>query len=94
MLATFGLERLETDLNRRTVSAGDVAKFLEEAGDADVSRLARDGMSYALDRLNQRLHERESAGIGPTVRTDLPTGVYIHRAVNPEFQRTPHAYRV
>jgi hypothetical protein len=97
MLATFGLERLETGLDRGTVSVTDVAKFLEQAEDVDVSTLARDGMSHALDRLNQRLHERESAATGRingTVTQGLPTRVYVHQTANTEFQRTPHAYRV
>ena len=64
MLATFGLERLESGLRRDIVSATDVAKFLEQAEPADVDTLARDGMSSALDSLNQRLHERESTQTG------------------------------
>ena len=64
MLATFGLERLEAGLRRDTVSATDVAKFLEQAEAADVDTLARDGMCSALDSLNQRLHERESTHNG------------------------------
>ncbi|WP_235632303.1 hypothetical protein [Mycolicibacterium rutilum] len=32
MVATFGLQRLEAGLQRDTVSATDVAKFLEQAG--------------------------------------------------------------
>ena len=51
MLATFGLERLESGLRRDTVSATDVAKFLEQAEAADVDTLARrvlnnGGISY------------------------------------------------
>jgi hypothetical protein len=97
MLATFGLERLETGLNRDTVSATDVAEFLEQAEPADVGALARDGMSHALDRLHQRLHERESMTNGRIAGGDspgLPTRLYVHHGVNPEFQRTPHANRV
>lgn len=97
MVATFGLERLETDLNRDTVSAMDVAKFLEQAEAVDVGTLARDGMGLALDRMNQRLHERESMGNGRNngaAAAALPTPEYIRRLANTEFQRTPHAYRV
>ncbi|MCV7280861.1 hypothetical protein H7J88_14530 [Mycolicibacterium flavescens] len=32
MVATFGLQRLEAGLQRDTVSATDVAKFLEQVG--------------------------------------------------------------
>ena len=61
MLATFGLERLETGLNRDTVSATDVAEFLEQARADDVHTLARDGMPQALACMHRRLHERDSA---------------------------------
>ncbi len=97
MLATFGLERLESGLNSCTVSATDVAKFLEQAEAVDVSTLARDGMGHALDRLNQRLHERESSGHGRldgVMTAGLPTRLYVEHAANTGFQRTPHAYRV
>ena len=97
MLATFGLERLESGLRRDTVSATDVAKFLEQAEAVDVDTLARDGMSRALDRLNQRLHERESTSNGVSAALSspgLPTRVYVHHRVNPEFQPTRHANRV
>jgi len=97
MLATFGLERLESGLNRDTVSATDVAKFLEQAEPVDVNTLARDGMSRALDHLHQRLpgpaptHNGRPAGTGTA---DLPTRPHLHHEVNPEFQPTRHANRV
>jgi hypothetical protein len=97
MVATFGLQRLEMSLNKETVSATDVAKFLAQAEAVDVDTLARDGMGPALAGLNRRLHERDVAGAGrrdDTVDTGLPTRVYIQQRVNTEFQRTPHAYRV
>ena len=97
MLATFGLERLESGLRRDTVSATDVAKFLEQAEAVDVDTLARDGMSRALDGLNQRLHERESTtnGLSATAPAPgLPTRLYVHHRPNPEFQPTRHANRV
>jgi hypothetical protein len=97
MLATFGLERLESGLRRDTVSATDVAKFLEQAEAADVDTLARDGMSRALDNLNQRLHERESAQNGFSAAAPapgLPSRLYVHHRPNPEFQPTRHANRV
>jgi hypothetical protein len=97
MLAAFGLERLETGLNRDTVSATDVATFFEQAEADDVNTLARDGMSRAMDSLHQRLHNRASAHNGGPAGAEaagLPTRVYVHRAVNTEFQPTPHANRV
>lgn len=55
MLATFGLQRLESSLDDDTVSASDVADFLEQAKADDVNTLAREGMGRALDGLHQRL---------------------------------------
>jgi hypothetical protein len=59
MLATFGLQRLESSLEDDTVSASDVAEFLDQAEPDDVDTLAREGMGRALDGLHQRLGERE-----------------------------------
>ncbi|HEX2286105.1 MAG TPA: hypothetical protein VHI10_14975 [Mycobacterium sp.] len=89
MLATFGLERLESGLNRDTVSATDVDEFLAQAEAGDVNTLARDGMGHALDSLHRRLHERDNAE-----NSSLPTRVYVHHRGNPQFQPTRHANRV
>jgi hypothetical protein len=58
MLATFGLERLESRLNRDTLRAVDVAEFLERAQPSDVAALARDGMPEALDCFHRRRMQR------------------------------------
>jgi hypothetical protein len=55
MLATFGLERLEAGLEKDTVTATDVAEFLEQAKPIDVRTLAREGMPEALDCLHRRM---------------------------------------
>jgi hypothetical protein len=96
MVATFGLQRIESGLNPDTVSATDVAKFLDQAEAVDVDTLARDGMGRALERLNQRLHDRDLAfeHIDGRGNTRLPTPVCDDRGANPEYQRTPYAYRV
>jgi hypothetical protein len=97
MLATFGLERLESGLNRGTVSAADVAEFLDQAEAGDVNTLARDGMSSALDHLHRRLHAEGPTASASTAVNDmrgLPTRLYVHHRGNTEFQRTPHANRV
>jgi hypothetical protein len=100
MLATFGLERLESGLDRDTVSATDVAEFLEQAQAVDVRTLARDGMPEALDGMHRRLQERVSE---PEVVTtyiieddwsSLPTPLDAGNRANTEFQQYPHAYRV
>lgn len=54
MLATLGLGRLEKALAHDTVSATDVAEFLQLAEAVDVHTLAREGMPEALDYLHRR----------------------------------------
>jgi hypothetical protein len=54
-------------------------------------------MGPALDRLHQRLQERESVNNVRTtngVSSGLPTRLYVHHGANNQFQRTTHAYRV
>ncbi len=94
MLATFGLERIESSLRRDTISATDVAEFLEQADASDVDTLARDGMDSALHCLHRRLEERDSATGGLVEHVPglgLPTREYFHRLENTEFQQTRHA---
>ncbi len=96
MMATFALERLETSLSRDTVSASDVATFLEQAEADDVNTLARDGMSRALDSQHRRLNgqgSKRNANM-PANSERLPTRVLVHSAANPEFQRTRQPNRV
>jgi len=97
MMATFALERLETSLSRDTVSATDVAAFLDQAEADDVNTLARDGMSRAMDRQHRRLQGQASKQNGRIQSVDaerLPTRELIHSAANPEFQRTRQPNRV
>ena len=97
MLATFGLQRLESSLDDDTVSASDVAEFLDQAKADDVNTLAREGMGRALDGLHQRLGEREWPPDGRTAARDmasLPNRLYVNHRSNPEFQPTRHANRV
>jgi hypothetical protein len=100
MFATFGLERLESGLDHDTVSAADVAEFLEQAQADDVRTLALDGMPTALDGMHRRLHERfaDAEVARPlSIAVDwpnLPTPVYAHNGENPEFQPSRHANRV
>ena len=75
-MATFGLQRLESSLEDDTVSASDVAEFLEQAEADDVNTLAREGMGPALDGLHQRLGERDwsvAAVSGARAMASLPT---------------------
>jgi hypothetical protein len=100
MLATFGLERLETGLDRDTVSAADVAEFLRQAQADEVRTLAIEGMPQALDCMHRRLHERDSADEAPRASIavedwpNLPTPLYTYNGANPEFQPSRHANRV
>ena len=97
MLATFGLQRLESSLDDDAVSASDVAEFLEQAKADDVNTLAREGMGRALDGLYQRLGERDwPFEARSTVRdkASLPNRLYVAHRSNPEFQPTRHANRV
>nr|WP_228768819.1 hypothetical protein [Mycolicibacterium malmesburyense] len=97
MAATLGLQRLEAGLHRDTVSATDVARFFERAEPSDVDRLARDGMSRALDGMRRRAHVEHAITNGSTAHfhaPDLPVRAYAQHRVNPEFQQTRHADRV
>lgn len=100
MVAAFGLEHLEASLVRDTVSAADVAEFLEQARADDVRTLAREGISEALDCLHRRMHDRdcdvEHATTPPVFdhSPSLPTPLYVYNRPNPEFRPTRHANRV
>ena len=97
MLATFGLQRLESSLEDDTVSASDVAEFLDQAEPVDVNTLAREGMGRALDGLHQRLGEQDwPLATRPVARdmASLPNRLVMHHRANPEFQPTRHANRV
>nr|WP_225952307.1 hypothetical protein [Mycobacterium sp. OAS707] len=97
MLATFGLQRLESNLENEAVSAADVAEFLDQAEADDVNTLAREGMGSALDGLHKRLGEQEwTLATAPAARemSSLPNRLVMHHRANPEFQPTRHANRV
>ena len=100
MLATFGLQRLESSLVRDTVSATDVAEFLDQAQADDVHTLARDGMPEALSGMYRRLQESAcEPEIAKLYITDdewanLPTPQYADEIANPGFRQRPHANRV
>jgi hypothetical protein len=91
MLATFGLERLESRLSRDSISATDVVEFLDQAEASDVDTLARDGMDSALCSMQRRLDERDSATGGLVHHVSvasLPTREYFHHRANTGFQQT------
>ncbi|MGK2880184.1 MAG: hypothetical protein ACSLE6_05120 [Mycobacterium sp.] len=97
MLATFGLGRLESALNRDTVSVADIDDFLARACPDDVGTLARDGMSEALECLQKRTSTRPALETLVVVSVDepgLPTRSVLDIGPNPEFLPTRHADRV
>jgi len=97
MLATFGLQRLESSLEDDAVSAADVAEFLDQAEADDVDTLAREGMGSALDGLHKRLGEQDwslATASAASEMASLPNRLVMHHRANPEFQPTRHANRV
>lgn len=100
MLATFGLQRLESGLDRDTVSATDVAEFLDQAQADDVRTLVREGMPEALDGMHRRMRDRVcEPEIAKLYITDdqwlnLPTPHRADSVANTEFRQSPHANRV
>jgi hypothetical protein len=97
MLATFGLGRLEAGLADDTLTASDVAEFLEQAEPIDVGTLAREGMPEALDYLHRRRTERVTDE--PTTRPGrvapaadpLWTAAYVS-AAEPGFATPRHQH--
>jgi hypothetical protein len=77
MLATIGLQRVESRLNQECVGAADVAEFLAAARPGDMRTLARDGMPEALDCFQRRR----------TRSVDQP----VPAMANPQFRPTRHA---
>jgi len=110
MLATFGLQRLEAGLENDTLTAGDVAEFLEQAEPGDVRILARDGMPEALDCLHRRIADelhylpssaewatdqiRAAALVAAAEQPDGARRPPDHSQPNQQFAPRQHANRV
>jgi hypothetical protein len=100
MLATFGLDRLENGITRDTVTATDVAEFLEQAQADDVRTLAMEGMPEALDGMARRRNDHESAAEDTAGDpfdeewSNLPGKLYMYNPVNPEFRQSRPTNRV
>ncbi|WP_413031155.1 hypothetical protein [Mycolicibacterium litorale] len=78
MVATFGLQRVESGLVRDTMTTSDVDDFLEQAEAA-----RQQNRPEPVETLPTRM---------PT--DGLPTRVYIPQPTNPQFQPTRHVNRV
>lgn len=78
MVATFGLERLESGLARNTVSASDVDDFLLRA---------------EAEREHRQQTRLEPVETLPTRTTgaEVPARVYIPHRPNPQFSPNRHA---
>jgi hypothetical protein len=91
MLATFGLERLESSLTRDSVATADRPDFLQQSQTGEVKTPSRNGAGQALDGRHRLRYERSAVSVdGPS----LPTRVYAHHRSNPQFQAPQHADRV
>ncbi len=97
MLATFGLERLESGLtNESAESAKELAKLIEAATPS----------ADSTGRPVPRLRNPDFPSVPPLRTTfgtvgvsiddepGLPTRRYAHANANPQFRATPHANRV
>ncbi|HEY7050583.1 MAG TPA: hypothetical protein VH496_00395 [Mycobacterium sp.] len=76
MLATLGLQRLESRLGSGCVRAVDVAEFLAQARPSEMTTLARDGIGEALD-----CYQRRRLGLAETPQP-------VHAGANPQFRQT------
>jgi hypothetical protein len=89
MLATFGLDRLEADLDADTVSPEDVAAALEQAK-ADCAKTP----IRAIHELSDDFDPRVEAYLATRPVTGLPARIYVHHGSNPEFRPTRQPDRV
>ncbi|GJF08203.1 hypothetical protein NGTWS0302_18960 [Mycolicibacterium cyprinidarum] len=93
MLATLGLDRVESSLRRDAISAIDVTEFLDQDEASDPDPLARSATNGAPRTLERRPNERDSAAAGLFYHipmADLPTRQHLHDGANPGFQQTRH----
>src|SRR4051812_32444338 len=89
MLAAFGLEHVENRLGGRSAEAAELAEFLALAQPLDVTRMARDGMSEAMDCF-QRRQARPATHREP-VNHSHAFPKYVHAGSIPQFRQTEHA---
>jgi hypothetical protein len=92
MLATFGLQRLEAGLENDTLTASDVAEFLEQAEPSDMRTLAREGMPEALDCLHRRINYQTAPlpSSAEVVTDQWPAATFISGPNRPTSPRQRH----
>ena len=97
MLATFGLDRLESGLVGDAVSADDVAAALDRAK-ADCARPAAPHDVYddemGAEHVYEPFRSRVTEPLSAAGAQRLPARIYIHHRGNPEFLPTRQADRV
>jgi hypothetical protein len=82
MLATFGLGRLEAGLADDTLTARDVAEFLDQAEPVDMRMLAREGLPEALECLHRRRTEEVAdAAAHSASRLEPPVDPFLTAAI-------------
>jgi hypothetical protein len=89
MLATFGLERLESSLSHDCVDAADVAEFLAQAQPSDMNTLARTGLAEALDGVQRR----RIGHIEPATEVENASRArreHAYAGSNPQFRPARH----
>lgn len=97
MLATFGLSRIELSLAQDAVSADDVAELLEQAKVESERRglaVSTEQVPTPPNALPLRAHPLFDGLAASDFGSTLPTRVYVHHGVNPQFQPTRQADRV
>ncbi|WP_167097083.1 hypothetical protein [Mycobacterium sp. DL592] len=86
MLATFGLQRLESGLHTERPGAEEVEELLKQAEEARKQAPPRPAPEEPRPVDVRYLLDADEPG--------LPTRSYAHARPNPQFHRTPYANRV
>nr|WP_234788640.1 hypothetical protein [Mycolicibacterium iranicum] len=97
MLATLGLERVESGLRHDTITPADVDQFLEQAEAGHAAGLAHSRAVHAPHAVDRRVDGQDAPArdvIQPLSARGLPTHEYLQHLANTQFRQTRHANRV
>ncbi|MDG4665228.1 hypothetical protein [Mycobacterium sp. 236(2023)] len=97
ILATLGLERVESGLRREALSPADVDEMVEQARGQAVDAHARHVPQRALPVSRRPVTETAPLArrfVEPISSPGLPTHEYLAHLANTEFRQTRHANRV